>query len=151
MTTITNSYTIYCMATLKSTHHIWMLSYHQDYHTVMIADKTYCREMGLNSQILVVHAFYHCSSNDFKTSTFPLFRSIAYGKSLSRPSRFRDFVSASRNSIQRSQAHLVSTISICFVLGNELHNPGLAILRCQLGCNFVGLVKHVNLSTPPKQ
>src|SRR6266849_4427537 len=43
------------------------------------------------------------------------------------------------------------SIWIRFVLGNELCNLSLAILRCQLGCTSTGLVKHVDISTPPKQ
>src|SRR6267154_4578791 len=49
------------------------------------------------------------------------------------------------------RVYFVSNIWICFVVGNELRNFGLAILRCQFGRSLIGLVDDVYINTPLKQ
>src|SRR6266852_5568099 len=88
------------------------------------------------------------SSNDFKVLTFP--SSAAACTETSAPSP-PIVIRAILSCVQCRGPYLVLSIWIRFVLGNEIGDLSLAILRCQLGCTSTGIVEHVDISTPPKQ
>src|SRR6266852_2902773 len=88
------------------------------------------------------------SSNDFQVLTFP--SSAAACTETSAPSP-PIVIRAILSCVQCRGPYLVSSIWIRFVLGNELGNLSLAILRCQLGCTSTSRVEHVDISPPPKQ